>query len=92
MVTARAFVYLASGSPRRHSTPQSQEALAPRAPRSCCSDPCRPYCLALAASDELVTASVTGEHGGIAGREIGLLVDPVHLHVFDAASGLNLIH
>ena len=46
----------------------------------------------LAASDELVTASVTGEHGGIAGREIGLLVDPVHLHVFDAASGLNLIH
>ncbi len=46
----------------------------------------------LAGSSELVTSSLSGEHGGLAGREIGLSIDPLHLHVFDAGTGLNLNH
>ena len=46
----------------------------------------------LAGSGEPVTSAVSGEHGALAGREIGLSIDPAHLHVFDAATGLNLIH
>ena len=46
----------------------------------------------LAGSGEPVTSSVNGDHGGLAGTEIGLSIDPNHLHVFDAQSQLNLIH
>ena len=46
----------------------------------------------LAGSGEAVTSSVSGEHGTLASREIGLSIDPAHLHVFDAETGLNLIH
>ena len=46
----------------------------------------------LAGSGEPVTSSVSGEHGALAGQEIGLSIDPAHLHVFDAATGLNLNH
>lgn len=46
----------------------------------------------LASSDEAVTSSLNGEHGGLAGKEIGLSIDPAHVHVFDAGTGLNLIH
>jgi len=45
----------------------------------------------LAGSNEAVTASIDGEHGGLASKEIGLAIDPAHLHVFDATTGLNLI-
>jgi len=46
----------------------------------------------LSSSDEVVTSSLNGEHGGLAGKEIGLSIDPAHVHVFDAGTGLNLIH
>jgi ABC-type sugar transport system ATPase subunit len=46
----------------------------------------------LAGSGEPVTSSVNGDHGGLANTEIGLSIDPSHLHVFDAQSQLNLIH
>ncbi|MBK6601381.1 MAG: sn-glycerol-3-phosphate ABC transporter ATP-binding protein UgpC [Betaproteobacteria bacterium] len=46
---------------------------------------------ALAGSGEAVTSSVSGDHGGVAGTEIGLSIDPKHLHVFDAESQLNLV-
>ncbi len=46
----------------------------------------------LANSDEAVTSSLNGEHGGLAGKQIGLSIDPAHVHVFDAGTGLNLIH
>lgn len=45
----------------------------------------------LAVSGEAVTASVDGERAVLADREIDLSVDPVHVHVFDAETGLNLI-
>ncbi len=46
----------------------------------------------LAGSHEPVTSSIDGEHSAFAGREIGLAINPAHLHVFDAGTGLNLIH
>ena len=46
----------------------------------------------LSSSDEAVTSVLNGEHGGLAGKEIGLSIDPAHVHVFDAGTGLNLIH
>ena len=46
----------------------------------------------LAGSGELVTSSVTGDQGGVAGKEVGLSVDPAHVHVFAAESGLNLVY
>jgi ABC-type sugar transport system ATPase subunit len=45
---------------------------------------------ALSGSGEALTASVSGEHGHLAGREIDLSIDPAHVHVFDAETGLNL--
>ena len=44
----------------------------------------------LAGSGEALTASVSGEHGDLAGGEIDLSIDPAHIHVFDAKTGLNL--
>jgi ABC-type sugar transport system ATPase subunit len=45
----------------------------------------------LAGSGEAVTASVNGERAALVDREIDLSVDPAHVHVFDAETGLNLI-
>jgi sn-glycerol 3-phosphate transport system ATP-binding protein/multiple sugar transport system ATP-binding protein len=47
---------------------------------------------ALAGSDETVTSSVSGDHSGLAGGEVGLSIDVQHLHVFDAATLINLIY
>ena len=44
----------------------------------------------LGGSGQAVTAAVGGELGTLAGQEIGLSIDPAHLHVFDAETGLNL--
>jgi ABC-type sugar transport system ATPase subunit len=46
---------------------------------------------ALAGSGEPLTSSVNGDHGGLAGTEIGLSIDPRHLYVFDAQSQQNLV-
>ena len=46
----------------------------------------------LAGSGEAVTAAIGGEHGGLAGQQISLSIDPAHVHVFDAETGLNLNH
>ncbi|MCU0804626.1 MAG: sn-glycerol-3-phosphate ABC transporter ATP-binding protein UgpC [Burkholderiales bacterium] len=46
----------------------------------------------LSGSDEPVTSVAVGDHGDLAGREVGLSIDPHHLHLFDAESQLNLIH
>ncbi len=43
-------------------------------------------------SSDQMTSSVNGDQGALAGKEIGLAVDPAHLHVFDAETGINLIH
>jgi ABC-type sugar transport system ATPase subunit len=45
----------------------------------------------LAGSGEPVTASIGGEHGALAEHEIDLSINPAHVHVFDAETGLNLI-
>ncbi|MDR0576065.1 MAG: sn-glycerol-3-phosphate ABC transporter ATP-binding protein UgpC [Candidatus Accumulibacter sp.] len=45
----------------------------------------------LAGSGETLTASLNGDHGALADREVELAVDPVHTHVFDAETKLNLI-
>ncbi|MDR1934021.1 MAG: sn-glycerol-3-phosphate ABC transporter ATP-binding protein UgpC [Candidatus Accumulibacter sp.] len=45
----------------------------------------------LKGSGEALTASVSGEHGGLAEHEIDLSINPAHVHVFDADTGLNLI-
>jgi len=47
---------------------------------------------ALAGSDELLTSSVSGDHTALAGGEVGLRIDAQHLHVFDAATQINLIY
>ena len=47
---------------------------------------------ALSGSGDLVTSAINGEHGALASKEIGLSVDPAYLHVFDAETGINLIH
>ncbi|MDR0440345.1 MAG: sn-glycerol-3-phosphate ABC transporter ATP-binding protein UgpC [Candidatus Accumulibacter sp.] len=44
----------------------------------------------LTGSGEALTASVSGEHGRLAGGEIDLSIDPAHIHVFDAKTRLNL--
>ena len=46
----------------------------------------------LAGSDEPVTSSISGDHGKVTGSEVGLAVDPAHVHVFAAESGLNLVY
>jgi ABC-type sugar transport system ATPase subunit len=44
----------------------------------------------LTGSGEPVTASVTGEHATLADHEVDLSINPAHVHVFDAETGLNL--
>jgi ABC-type sugar transport system ATPase subunit len=44
----------------------------------------------LAGSGEAVTASVGGEHGALAEQEIDLSINPAHVHVFDAETGLRI--
>ncbi|MEO8410726.1 MAG: TOBE domain-containing protein, partial [Propionivibrio sp.] len=46
----------------------------------------------LVGSDEAVTSSVNGDQGKVAGSAVGLTVDPAHVHVFAAKSGLNLVY
>lgn len=46
----------------------------------------------LSGSDEPITSVAPGDHGDLAGKEIGLSIDPHHLHVFDSESQLNLVH
>jgi len=46
----------------------------------------------LADSDDAVTSSVSGDHIDLAGGEVGLAIDPEHLHVFDATTTINLIY
>jgi ABC-type sugar transport system ATPase subunit len=45
----------------------------------------------LTGSGEPLTASISGEHGELADREIDLSIELAHVHVFDAGTGLNLI-
>jgi ABC-type sugar transport system ATPase subunit len=45
----------------------------------------------LAGSDERVTSVVDGDHAALAGTDVAVAIDPQHLHVFDAASQLNLL-
>jgi ABC-type sugar transport system ATPase subunit len=47
---------------------------------------------ALTGSGEPVIASVSGDHSDLAAGEVGLAIDAQHLHVFDAASQINLLH
>ena len=46
----------------------------------------------LAESGEPVISSVNGDHSDLAAREVGLAIDAQHLHVFDAASQINLVY
>jgi ABC-type sugar transport system ATPase subunit len=46
----------------------------------------------LADSAEPVISAVNGDHSDLAGGEVGLAIDAKHLHVFDAASQINLVH
>jgi ABC-type sugar transport system ATPase subunit len=44
----------------------------------------------LAPSGEPITSAVSGDHARLVGGEVGLAIDAQHLHVFDAASQINL--
>ena len=46
----------------------------------------------LADSGEPVISAVSGDHSDLAGGEVGLAIDAQHLHLFDKASQINLIH
>ena len=46
----------------------------------------------LADSAEPVISAVNGDHSDLAGGEVGLAIDAKHLHVFDSASQINLVH
>jgi sn-glycerol 3-phosphate transport system ATP-binding protein/multiple sugar transport system ATP-binding protein len=46
----------------------------------------------LADSGEPVISSINGDHSDLAGGEVGLAIDAQHLHLFDKASQINLVH
>jgi ABC-type sugar transport system ATPase subunit len=46
----------------------------------------------LADSGEPVISSINGDHSDLAGGEVGLVIDAQHLHLFDKASQINLVH